>query len=61
MCSRTEWRFLTFYRTLTPAELQTAQEITTPFGGERNLIDFADIQEEEQEIAVIEEDSEEDE
>ncbi|CAH0037630.1 unnamed protein product [Clonostachys rhizophaga] len=59
MCSRTEWRFLVFYRTLTPAELQTAQEIATPLGGERNLMDFADVQEEEQQVAVAEEDSEE--
>ncbi|CAI6099794.1 unnamed protein product [Clonostachys chloroleuca] len=61
MCSRTEWRFMTFYRTLTPAELQTAQTIAAPFGDEKNLIDFADVEEEEQEVAVPEEDLEEDE
>ncbi|CAH0021656.1 unnamed protein product [Clonostachys rhizophaga] len=49
MCSRMEWRFMTFYRSLTPATLQTAQTIAAPF------------EEDEQEAAVSEEDLEEDE
>ncbi|CAG9946006.1 unnamed protein product [Clonostachys rosea f. rosea IK726] len=60
MCSRTEWRFMTFYRSLTPAELHNAQITAAPFGGEENLINFADVQEDEQEATVSEEDLEED-
>ncbi|VUC20625.1 unnamed protein product [Clonostachys rosea] len=59
MCSRTEWRFMTFYRSLTPAELQTAQRIAAPCGGEKNLIDFADVREDEHGVAFPEEDLEE--
>jgi hypothetical protein len=51
---------MTFYRSLTPAELHNAQITAAPFGGEENLINFADVQEDEQEATVSEEDLEED-